>query len=217
MRITTVDHTGYLWMAGKSRTTSFEVVIPVETAKKMMKEYGARFLYKTRYHIIHQDRLWLIDAYEKNNEGIFTAETSLSSEEEYYAKPQWLIRNIEKLGRFSEIDLLNYPNSIRNGKENRFPDNPIDAFPWETISKHSFADQVLDHLFYTGKPKGIESKPLREIFNPTLSEPFKEEVTSEDRSFENTMSNPEHPVAVFTPRTIRGKVWKWILKILDTH
>lgn len=221
MRISTVDNTGYLWLAGKSRNSSFEVPILFDTAKKMMKEYCDKFLYKTRHHIIYENRLWMIDVFEKNNEGVLIAQTEVETENEFVIKPPWLLNKINDKGVYSDESLLLKPYLLRKNENHinfSLSSGRISAI---TKTDQRFADDIIDQLFNSAVSKKRERATISQQHSSPVSASnsfFENEVLlNDDKLQEQKAPVFKKTIKLSTTKLLRVRLWRWIVKILDNR
>ena len=68
----------------------WEIEIPVETAREIMKICLGQIIYKTRYIVPFVDHNFEVDQFHGKNEGLIIAEIELADENEFFEKPAWL-------------------------------------------------------------------------------------------------------------------------------
>lgn len=88
---------GYLTIKGISVGASrkeFEYEIPAIDATEMLNEFTSSELSKTRYKIKHAGKMWEVDEFHGNNEGLLMAEIELNSENENFELPEWILNDV---------------------------------------------------------------------------------------------------------------------------
>ena len=88
----------------------FEYSIPLNDAKKIW-ELSKTQLSKTRYQVIYDKRLWVIDCFKDKNFPLVIAEIELSSINEVFKKPSWCNQEISNLNEWSNAALAKTPIS----------------------------------------------------------------------------------------------------------
>ena len=70
----------------------FEYTIPIEDAKEMLEELCEPFpIHKTRHLVHFNGHIWEIDEFHDNLDGLIIAEIELSSANESFHKPTWVV------------------------------------------------------------------------------------------------------------------------------
>ena len=108
VRLRIAGDTAYLTF--KSGTTGisrneYEYEIPVNDAAELFKQFVKTSLEKTRYCIPHDNKLWEVDVFEGDNEGLIIAEIELDSEDEQFALPPWVGREVSGDARYYNSSL----------------------------------------------------------------------------------------------------------------
>lgn len=70
--------------------TEYEYEIPASDAEELLNEFSGSELSKTRYKIFFEGKLWEVDEFLGDNEGLIVAEIELESEDENFALPEWV-------------------------------------------------------------------------------------------------------------------------------
>lgn len=95
----------------------YEYMIPVNDAHEMLESLcDAPLIDKLRYHVRHGDHLWEIDVFEGDNAGLVVAEIELAHEDEPFARPDWIGREVSHDKRYYNVCLARHP--FKNWKEN---------------------------------------------------------------------------------------------------
>lgn len=108
------------WLNIKSSTLGisrleYEYSIPLSDAKEMLDTLAmGPVLEKTRYLIPHQGHTWELDVFHGANDGLVVAEIELAHEDEAFAKPAWLGREVSDDPRYYNVNLIEHPWSEWN-------------------------------------------------------------------------------------------------------
>ncbi len=89
----------------------FEYEIPVDDARKMLLLSQYPMVSKTRYEYLFEGKLWEIDVFEAENKGLVVAEIELESEDEPFAKPEWLVKEVSTDEKYYNFNLSANPYS----------------------------------------------------------------------------------------------------------
>lgn len=113
VRIRIAGECAYLTIKGAAKHFSrseFEYAIPVADAEAMLREFcSGRLVEKTRYLVPFAGAVWEVDEYHGENEGLFTAELELNSEEDSFVPPPWLGREVSGDRRYTNGSLSGNP------------------------------------------------------------------------------------------------------------
>jgi adenylate cyclase len=103
----------FLTIKGRSSgltRAEFEYPIPVEDAVLMLDRLCERpLIEKTRYEEHVGGRLWTVDVFQGENDGLILAEIELSSESESFERPAWLGREVSDDPRYFNSELSKKP------------------------------------------------------------------------------------------------------------
>ena len=99
VRIRIKGDIGYITVKGKSNDTGtsrfeWEKEISVEEADALLKLCEKGILEKSRYEIPLGDHVYEVDEFYGDNLGLTVAEIELNSENELFAKPDWLGKEV---------------------------------------------------------------------------------------------------------------------------
>lgn len=118
IRIRIKGEKGFITLKGKKkglRRSEFEYEIPVKDAVSMMASFGGGMISKTRYKIKHEGKLWEVDEFHEDNEGLIVAEIELQTESETFLSPAWLGKEVSHDSRYYNSNLTIKPyNRWRN-------------------------------------------------------------------------------------------------------
>ena len=95
----------------------YEYTIPVDHARSMLNLTPWSPIRKTRYSLPLDGHVWEIDRYDGENEGLWSAEAELSSEDEALALPEWLGEEVTEQRRFKNKNLAQQPFSTWADRE----------------------------------------------------------------------------------------------------
>jgi adenylate cyclase len=94
--------------SGISRS-EFEYEIPVADAVEMLTGLKTPGIEKTRYRITFKDKLWEIDEFLGDNEGLIVAEIELDSEDETFELPDWIKSEVSDDSKYYNSNLSKNP------------------------------------------------------------------------------------------------------------
>ncbi len=113
VRVRTIENTGYLTVKGESQgatRSEFEYEIPVEDANAMLDQLCAKpLIEKNRYKIKYEGFTWEVDEFFGENQGLVVAEVELESEDQTYAKPEWVGVEVTEDHRYFNSNLARHP------------------------------------------------------------------------------------------------------------
>lgn len=90
--------------------SEFEYPLPVEDAGLLLDQLCEQPLIdKHRHKEMHGGKLWEIDVFHGDNEGLVVAEIELSSEDEAFQTPAWAAREVSSDPRYFNSNLLKHP------------------------------------------------------------------------------------------------------------
>lgn len=93
VRVRVAGTEGFLTIKGKSEGFSrkeFEYPVPVEEALEMLRLCTLPTIEKYRTKILFDGKIWEVDEFKGQNDGLVVAEIELNSEEETFAVPSWI-------------------------------------------------------------------------------------------------------------------------------
>lgn len=102
----------FLTLKGKNDGISrieFEYMIEYDLAIKILKTFCSILIEKTRYEYLYKNKLWEIDVFEEQNEGLIIAEIELEDENELFEKPNFILKDVSLDFRFLNNNLLKNP------------------------------------------------------------------------------------------------------------
>ena len=115
IRIRQTADKGFLTIKGISvgaTRTDFEYEIPFQEAKELLDQFSVAELSKIRYKIMLDEKLWEVDEFLNKNVGLIIAEIELKSEDEQFAPPNFIDREVtgEKKYYNSNLTMSPYKN-----------------------------------------------------------------------------------------------------------
>ena len=78
----------------------FEYEIPVDDARQLLALCDGPVVEKIRREIVHEGHTWEVDEFLGDNTGLVVAEIELDSEDEAFAQPRWLGREVTGEARY---------------------------------------------------------------------------------------------------------------------
>ncbi|MES2808989.1 MAG: CYTH domain-containing protein [Bacteroidota bacterium] len=98
------------YLTFKSGTTGisraeYEYEIPVSEAADLFDQFVETRLEKIRYNIIYENKLWEVDVFSGDNEGLIVAEIELDSEDESFELPPWAGQEVSEDARYYNSSL----------------------------------------------------------------------------------------------------------------
>lgn len=112
IRVRVTETTAYLTIKGASTgftRTEFEYEIPKEEGIELLDNFAVSELSKIRYKIIHADKLWEVDVFLGDNEGLIVAEIELESEDETFGIPEWISTEVTGEDKYYNSNLSANP------------------------------------------------------------------------------------------------------------
>ena len=97
IRVRLTSNEAFLTIKGKSEGATrpeFEYQIPQTDARELLDHFAEAGLTKTRYKIMYQGKLWEVDEFAGENDGLVVAEIELTSEAETFALPEWVAEEV---------------------------------------------------------------------------------------------------------------------------
>lgn len=114
VRVRISNDQGFLTIKGKSNKNGtsrfeFEKEISVEEAKLLLPLCEKGVLEKTRYLVKVKNHIYEVDIFAGDNEGLLLAEIELTKEDEVFAKPSWLGKEVTGNVRYYNSELSKNP------------------------------------------------------------------------------------------------------------
>jgi len=88
----------------------YEYRIPLADAHELLDTLAdGPLIEKIRYHVPHGTHTWEIDVFAGDNQGLVVAEIELASEDEVFARPEWLGEEVSADARYYNVCLVQHP------------------------------------------------------------------------------------------------------------
>ncbi|MDN3586915.1 CYTH domain-containing protein [Pedobacter aquatilis] len=102
------------WLTIKGISTGatrleYEYEIPLEEAKELLDNFSEAELEKTRYEITYKNKLWEVDVFAGDNNGLIVAEIELRTEDEVFEIPNWVAEEVTHEQKYFNSNLTRYP------------------------------------------------------------------------------------------------------------
>ncbi|MFY9311424.1 MAG: CYTH domain-containing protein [Bacteroidia bacterium] len=97
IRVRQTDFKGFITIKGATTGISrqeFEYEIPRSEAGELLGTFTKSSLTKYRYKIEFKGKIWEIDEFQEDNEGLIVAEIELESENEKFELPDWVDKEV---------------------------------------------------------------------------------------------------------------------------
>ena len=119
VRIRIEDDEAFMTVKGKPTTdkpltrSEYTMPIPYDKAIKMLEAFCPphQQVVKTRHHVTFGEKLWEIDVFHDENDGLIVAELELGSEDETFDLPDWLGDDVSHDSRYGNGRLSRNPYS----------------------------------------------------------------------------------------------------------
>lgn len=99
---------GFLTIKGittGSTRAEYEYQIPKIEAEELLEKFCSNIISKIRYCIQHEGKLWEVDEFLEENEGLIVAEIELESEEEQFSIPDWVSEEVTSDSKYYNSNL----------------------------------------------------------------------------------------------------------------
>ncbi|PVD53179.1 adenylate cyclase [Terrimonas sp.] len=112
IRVRLSNENAFITIKGKTTgatRSEFEYNIPLTDAKQLLDNFSNNEISKTRYNISYRSKLWEIDVFHGENEGLIVAEIELQSEGEPFDIPDWVTEEVTHDPRYYNANLAVLP------------------------------------------------------------------------------------------------------------
>ena len=112
VRVRVAGTEGFLTIKGKSEGFSrkeFEYPVPVDEALEMLRLCALSTIEKYRTKILFEGKIWEVDEFKGQNEGLTIAEIELISEDESFDTPPWIGQEVTGDLRYFNSSLARNP------------------------------------------------------------------------------------------------------------
>ncbi len=114
IRVRLKGEEGFLTIKGKQvgiERTEFEYSIPTDEAKELLTWCKDGMIEKLRYEFDFAGKLWEIDIFKGENEGLAVAEVELMHANEVVELPQWITKEVSEESKYTNAALVKHPFS----------------------------------------------------------------------------------------------------------
>ena len=112
IRVRLTDSAGYITIKGISDgpvRKEYDYPIPAEDARELLNLFAMSRVTKTRYKIIVANKLWEVDEFMDENEGLVVAEIELNNKNEQFIIPGWVTVEVTADKRYYNSVLSVHP------------------------------------------------------------------------------------------------------------
>lgn len=112
IRVRATETKGFLTIKGQTigaTRMEYEYEIPVAEATELLDNFSLSELSKTRYEIPFSGKLWEVDVFLGDNKGLIVAEIELDSEDEIFALPDWVSKEVTEEEKYYNSNLTVTP------------------------------------------------------------------------------------------------------------
>lgn len=117
IRVRLTDAGGFLTIKGETvgaARPEYEYAIPQQDAQELLSGFCGGIIEKTRYKIRFEGKLWEVDEFHGDNEGLLLAEIELAAEEEVFSLPPFIARDVTGQVAYYNAYLSQHPFSTWN-------------------------------------------------------------------------------------------------------
>lgn len=112
IRVRLDDENAFITIKGKASGMSrseYEYRIPKQDAIEMLDQFCSSIISKYRYMVPFGGKVWEVDEFLDENEGLIVAEIELSSEDEEFEKPLWVAEEVTGIEKYYNSNLSSHP------------------------------------------------------------------------------------------------------------
>ena len=113
VRVRATENQGFITIKGKTDNPAvkpeYEYQIPKAEAIELLDGFTENNIEKIRYKIEYQGKIWEIDLFYGDNEGLIVAEIELNSMEEPYQIPEWIDHEVTHESKYFNSNLSKNP------------------------------------------------------------------------------------------------------------
>jgi adenylate cyclase len=112
VRVRLAGERAFVTIKGESKGASraeFEYEIPVDDARRLLELSDGPIVRKIRRKIDHEGATWEVDEFKGDNDGLVVAEVELQDEDQRFARPAWLGREVTDDPRYFNSNLTSHP------------------------------------------------------------------------------------------------------------
>ena len=116
VRVRQTGEQAWLTVKGKNcgaTRSEYEYAIPILDAQQMLEQLCEQpIIEKWRHRVLHAGHLWEIDEFSGINSGLIIAEIELDHENEQFANPDWLVKEVTSDPRYFNSALVAHPYTL---------------------------------------------------------------------------------------------------------
>jgi adenylate cyclase len=112
VRVRIAGERAFLTVKGISKgatRSEFEYAIPTSDARQLLQLADGPVIEKIRRIVVHEGSRWEVDEFLGDNKGLVVAELELESEDQPFARPDWLGREVTDDARYYNSSLAAHP------------------------------------------------------------------------------------------------------------
>ena len=112
VRVRVTDRGGFITIKGASTGATrpeYEYAIPREEALELLDGFCSSDVSKWRYKVLVAGKVWEVDEFLGDNEGLIVAELELTSEEEGFETPGWIGAEVTGIEKYYNSSLSKTP------------------------------------------------------------------------------------------------------------
>jgi len=112
IRVRATETMGFLTIKGQTvgaTRLEFDYEIPLNEAIELLDNFSQSELSKTRYDITFEGKLWEVDVFSGDNQGLIVAEIELESEDEAFSLPDWINEEVTHEAKYYNSNLTENP------------------------------------------------------------------------------------------------------------
>ena len=109
IRVRVKDEKGFLTIKGPTvgiSRSEFEYEIPLNEANELIEQFADKIIEKFRFEITVGNHLWEVDEFHGKLEGLLLAEIELTSEDEAFEKPDWVMEDVSMDQQYFNSNLV---------------------------------------------------------------------------------------------------------------
>jgi adenylate cyclase len=112
IRVRQTSTKGFLTIKGRTigaTRPEYEYEIPNNEATELLDNFSISELSKIRYKIIFDNKIWEVDEFLGENEGLIVAEIELDCESETFGRPEWVLKEVTEEQKYYNSNLTIFP------------------------------------------------------------------------------------------------------------
>ena len=112
VRVRAAGESGYITIKGATQGATrveFEYEVPLADAKELLALCEGPLIEKYRRKISYENFTWEVDEFLGDNLGLVVAEIELESEQQLFAKPDWVAQEVTEDARYYNSNLVKNP------------------------------------------------------------------------------------------------------------